>query len=132
MVHADGSFSVPTVYLSLSSLYCYPLLHAWVTCPSVFNIMVNLIPGGSNFTEEISRAPTSRHACLSLANSLAAGCTAGQLMDRLNMLHGLRENVISLGMADDALWRVMSLTNQLLCSALKLQQSARADLVASS
>lgn len=133
VVHRDNTFSVPIVHLTVSSISCFPLLHAWITCPSVSNLMCNLLPGASqNASSElvslVLRAQTSHRACFELTAHLAATSTSGQLMEHINLLHGLRENTIGLGMADGQLWYTMALTNSLLCSALKRQQVERSSL----
>lgn len=117
---SEAVLNLPVVQVYLPNGSTFNLLHRFLTCPSLPHLLGSLLPlpPSSVLPTLYNNVPGS--TLQALACHLASTVDSGTLVERLDSMHGLWEDVVSLGVANEDLWEGLQMAWAILVGALAM------------
>ena len=116
---------LPVVALTLPSSLSFPLLQGWIYLASPSVLLDALLPKPTSRPSSPTSIPSLLNPTpLSLSSKLSE-LPSAIIMEKIQLVHGLWQNVMALEIRDAELWKVMESAWEILVGALALREKRR-------
>ncbi|KAK4053592.1 hypothetical protein OIO90_003831 [Microbotryomycetes sp. JL221] len=118
MTSNTNVIELPVVHVNLNSSKAFPLLHTFIYTRSQQLLFSKLLPQ----TKPLQFQDLLNKTMLSFCQTLSLTVDRRTLLTHVELVHGLWQDVVGLGISDQELWNVMKTCWSLLVAAVGIQE----------